>query len=150
MNSALILGLLLSAISIIRPATSNAQVTRYQGSYYLYSSYYSHNSNLTPVAWTWGTGFATLRSNGAASYTCTYPFTGWAYIWGQSYFTSRLTGSGTGSVTSTGLFRFNNGVVGNCQLWGNLRNGRLANDAVGMGSFYDRLGAGVFGAMKYR
>lgn len=126
------------------------QTTRYQGSYYLYAGYYSQNSNAYPVTATFGLGTASLRSNGNVSYTCSFPFDGWALINAEAVSLEPFTGSGTGVVNGNGVFSFRNGVSGSCQIWGTLRNGRLANSAVGLGTFADGYGRGIFGVIKYR
>ena len=127
---------------------AEAQVSRYQGTYDLIANYTSHYSNSFPVRYTTGYGVTTLRSNGAASYTIAFPFDGWAYIADQQISLDPFSGSGTGAVDSTGVFRFNNGVVGGCQLWGTLRYGVLAPSAVGVGSFRDVAGRGIFVIIK--
>ena len=129
---------------------AEAQVSRYQGTYSLFANYTQHKYNSIPVSYTTGYGVMTLRSNGIASYTCSFPFDGWAYIAGLRISLDPFTGSGTGVVNSTGGFSFRNNVVGQCQLWGTLRNGVLAIKSVGLGTFTDGYGSGIFGVVKSR
>ena len=143
-----ILGVLVICMSFSESV--KGQVSRYQGSYYLYAGYTSHKFSAYPVKATFGLGTATLRSNGTASYTCSFPFDGWAWINSQRVSLDPFTGSGTGVVNSTGVFSFRNNVVGQCQLWGTLRNGVLAIKSAGLGTFTDGYGSGIFGIVKYR
>jgi hypothetical protein len=142
--------LLLLALFACLNKPAEAQTTKYQGSYYLYAGYYESFYSAYPCKGTFGLGNATLRSTGQASYTCYFPFEGSAWN-GFDYVTlNPHAGSGTGVVNSTGVFSFNNGVSGVCQLWGTLKNGILNTRAVGMGVFTDESGNGIFGVVKYR
>jgi hypothetical protein len=127
---------------------AEAQVSRYQGTYDVVANYTAHYSNSFPVRYTTGYGVLTLGSNGSASYTVSFPFDGYAFINGFSYSLDPYTGSGTGAVDSTGVFRFDNGVVGSCILCGTLRSGSRATAQVGVGSFNDGVGRGIFVIVK--
>ena len=130
--------------------TAQAQTSKYQGSYYLYSGYYTQKYSAYPVTATFGLGVATISSKGQASYTSYFPFDGAAWN-GYTYVELRpIEGSGRGVVSSKGVFSLNNGVSGVCQLWGNLTRGRLAVRSVGIGTFEDGYGTGIFGLIKYQ
>jgi hypothetical protein len=142
--------LLVLAFLMCLTKTAQAQTTKYQGSYYLYSGYYSQKSSAYPVTATFGLGVATISSKGQASYTCYFPFEGAVWNGYQYVPLSAFQGSGTGVVSSRGVFSLNNGVSGNCQLWGSLTRGRLAIRSVGLGTFEDGYGTGIFGVIKYQ
>lgn len=92
-----------------------------RGNYRLLAGY-------TSGYWTglFGYGTATVSSNGSVSYSCYYPYVG-------------ATGRGKGTLGSTGVFSFNNGVSGKAQIYSN---------RVGSGAFSDSNGRGYFGVSR--
>ena len=127
---------------------ADAQVSKYRGSYYVYAGYTSHNYASYPVTYTFGLGTLTLSSTGSASYTCYFPFDGFVWDGSKSIPLDPFSGSGTGVVSKNGVFSFNNGTTGYCQLWGTVKKGVLAPLATGMGTFADGYGGGLFGELK--
>jgi len=111
---------LLIAMAMLTTGAALAQ-SKFAGKYDLLSGYTDGY-----YAGLFGYGIASVSRKGVASYSSYYPYVG-------------VSGSGTGTINSKGIFRLNNGTSGTAA---------ILSRRVGVGKFNDSMGNGLFALKK--